>query len=75
MESSHWFSSVSDMLKRGEELREKEEKKISREEIGKLLKEIAASQVPTWITYASFIIVALSLGISIWSLLHSYGLI
>lgn len=40
-----------------------------------LQKRMLRSQTPKWINYLMLIIVALTLGISIWALLHSYRIL
>jgi hypothetical protein len=40
-----------------------------------LQKRILHSQTPKWVNYLMLIIVALTFGISIWALLHSYSII
>lgn len=37
-----------------------------------ILEDLLKSQTPKWINYIMLILVALTLGVSIWALLHSY---
>lgn len=40
-----------------------------------LLEDLLKTQTPRWVNYLMLALVALTLGISIWALLHSYGLL